>query len=69
MKLGTKLGITGCAVGFAIATYFIVNPVVASLASESQINSSAIGALLGFGFCVAGTLFGLFSARKQQRNA
>ena len=69
MKLGTKLGLTGCAAGFAMATYFIVNPAIPSLASEAQLNGGIFGVFLGLGFCMVGTLFGLISARKRKSNA
>jgi len=65
MKMGTKIGFSCCAAGFAIAIYFATSPLLSLLASGSDINPGSIGPIIGIGFCAAGTILGIYFSRKK----
>lgn len=64
MRTGIKVGLLGCAIGFVVAVYFAATPLFSELTSGEGLNTASIGAMLGVGFCAAGTLIGLYFGRR-----
>ena len=69
MRTGTKVGLSGCAAGFAVAIYFTASPILSALAPRGSISVSNVGAMIGISFCAAGTLLGIYYSRKGCANA
>lgn len=69
MRTGTKVGLSGCAAGFAAALYFAAIPTFSALLSGASLSAGSLGAMLGVGFCAAGTLLGIFFSRRGRANS
>ena len=69
MRTGTKVGLFGSAVGFAVAVYFAALPIFSALSSEASFSAGSVGAMLGIGLCAAGTLLGIYFSRRGRANA
>lgn len=69
MRTGTKIGLSGCAVGFSVAAYFAAIPAFSALSSGASLSTGSVGVILGLGFCAAGTLAGIYYSRRGRSNA
>lgn len=65
MRVGTKVGLAGCAAGFAVAIYFAATPIFSALSSGANLSTGSLGAMLGVGLCAAGTLLGMYLNRRR----
>lgn len=69
MRIGTRLGLCGCATGFLVAAYFAATPIFSALSSEASLSAGSVGAMLGIGFCAVGTMLGVYFSRRGRANA
>jgi len=69
MRIGTKFGLSGCALGFLVAAYFAATPIFSALSSGASLSAGSVGVMLGIGFCAVGTFAGMYYSRRGRSNA